>query len=332
MSDGDLGLEVQERAVGLVGLDDHPLARCPTPRSACGRRRAAAARRRPRSRPPRRTPPARARSSPWSSSCRACPRPRSRGASTRPRRAARRGGARAASRAPPRPRAGRRESRWRRPARCRRARARRRGRPAARCRPRAARRSTASRRASQPLTSAPSACAISASPLIPAPPMPTKCSLRPRQGASSGGGCGRSASPAADSTSAAIRCGGVGARDRARGFAPSAPSRAGSPSSSSTCARSRAAISSSSAITTAAPASAIQRAFLAWWSAVACGYGTRIAGLPAAAISKTEPPARATTRSHAASGSAERVQVLDHPVAGPVADALAHLARSRACP
>ena len=32
---------------------------------------------------------------------------------------------------------------------------------------------------SEPLTVAPSACATSASPLIPAPPMPTKCSLRP---------------------------------------------------------------------------------------------------------------------------------------------------------
>ena len=64
-------------------------------------------------------------------------------------------------------------------------RARRRGRPAARSPRRAARRSRASRPRRSRVTSAPSACAIRASPLIPAPPMPTKCSSRPRHGWSS---------------------------------------------------------------------------------------------------------------------------------------------------
>ena len=40
-------------------------------------------------------------------------------------------------------------------------------------------------------------------------------------------------------------------------------------------------------------------ALRAWWSPVANGYGTRIAGFPAAANSKTELPARASTRSAA---------------------------------
>ena len=47
-------------------------------------------------------------------------------------------------------------------------------------------------------------------------------------------------------------------------------------------------------------------AFFAWWSPVANGYGTRIAGFPAAAISQTEPPARETTRSAADSAAPKR--------------------------
>ena len=35
---------------------------------------------------------------------------------------------------------------------------------------------------SEPVTVAPRACATSARPLMPAPPIPTKCSARPRQG------------------------------------------------------------------------------------------------------------------------------------------------------
>ena len=49
----------------------------------------------------------------------------------------------------------------------------------------------------------------------------------------------------------------------------------------------------------APPAWTKYSAFFAWWSAVANGYGTRIAGLPAAASSQTELPARASTRSAA---------------------------------
>src|SRR3954470_3865305 len=81
-------------------------------------------------------------------------------------------------------------------------------------------------------------------------------------------------------------------------------SRSGSRISASASVASRAASSSASATTTAAPASAIQRALPVWWSAVACGYGTRIAGRPAAASSNTEPPARAAARSAAAYASA----------------------------
>ena len=49
----------------------------------------------------------------------------------------------------------------------------------------------------------------------------------------------------------------------------------------------------------APPARTKCSAFFAWWSPVANGYGTRIAGRPAAAISQTELPARARTRSAA---------------------------------
>jgi hypothetical protein len=51
----------------------------------------------------------------------------------------------------------------------------------------------------------------------------------------------------------------------------------------------------------------MKRALPAWWSAVACGYGTRIDGMPAAASSKTDPPERATARSAAARASANGV-------------------------
>ena len=61
----------------------------------------------------------------------------------------------------------------------------------------------------------------------------------------------------------------------------------------------RAAVSAVSSTTIAAE-SAKCAAFRLWWSAVTLGEGTRIAGFPAAAISKTEPPARETTRSAAA--------------------------------
>ena len=47
--------------------------------------------------------------------------------------------------------------------------------------------------------------------------------------------------------------------------------------------------SSASGTTTAPPPRSKWRAFSVWWSAVACGYGTRIAGVPAAASSQTGP-------------------------------------------
>ena len=57
-------------------------------------------------------------------------------------------------------------------------------------------------------------------------------------------------------------------------------------------------------------ASAIQRALAVWWSAEACGYGISRAGSPYWASSNTEPPARATARSEAASARAEDLDVL----------------------
>ena len=56
----------------------------------------------------------------------------------------------------------------------------------------------------------------------------------------------------------------------------------------------------------APPACTKYSAFFAWWSPVANGYGTRIAGLPAAAISHTEPPERASTRSAAENAAPNR--------------------------
>ena len=52
----------------------------------------------------------------------------------------------------------------------------------------------------------------------------------------------------------------------------------------------------------------IQRAFAVWWSAVACGYGTSTAGRPYCASSNTEPPARATARSAAASAGPKGIE------------------------
>ena len=47
-------------------------------------------------------------------------------------------------------------------------------------------------------------------------------------------------------------------------------------------------------------------AFFVWWSPVAFGYGTSTAGSPAAAISQTVPPARASARSAARSAAPKR--------------------------
>ena len=199
---GDVRAEVQERAIGLVGLDDHPLPAAPDgvrPVAAAGQRQlradrvagVLAARRQrvrviavvvvlpcvPATAITRRSAAAAASSSPrWWHGRRA--------------------------RARPRPRGGRRGSPWRRPAPRPAARARRRGRPAARCRPRAARRSTASRPRRSRVTSAPSACAISASPLMPGAADADEVQLAARPRRAQPARCARR--PAADSTSAAI--------------------------------------------------------------------------------------------------------------------------------
>ena len=64
----------------------------------------------------------------------------------------------------------------------------------------------------------------------------------------------------------------------------------------------------------APPASTKCWAFSAWWSPVANGYGTRIAGLPAAAISQTVEPERESTRSQAEMRRAETLRLGEHPV------------------
>ena len=93
---------------------------------------------------------------------------------------------------------------------------------------------------------------------------------------------------------------GLASAAEARAIAASRPGSASSPPTSSA---SRAAVSSASGITTAAPARSMKRALAVWWSAVAYGYGIRTAGRPWAAISKIDPPERATTRSLASSAS-----------------------------
>ena len=74
---------------------------------------------------------------------------------------------------------------------------------------------------------------------------------------------------------------------------------------------------SASGTTTAPPPRSKWRALSVWWSAVACGYGTRIAGVPAAASSQTVPPARETARSAAASAS-PKWSVCEQHVARPL--------------
>ena len=97
------------------------------------------------------------------------------------------------------------------------------------------------------------------------------------------------------------RAGGVRPRERARRAAMAAR-RPGSSAIASTSARSRSGVELGVGHDHRGAAVAPSSAALAvWWSAVACGYGTSTAGSPYCASSKTEPPARATARSAAAS-------------------------------
>ena len=79
----------------------------------------------------------------------------------------------------------------------------------------------------------------------------------------------------------------------------------------------------------APPARTKYSAFFAWWSAVANGYGTRIAGLPAAAISQTELPARASDEVGGRVRGADPVGRRDQPVVAPL-DAGSSATSSRA--
>ena len=85
-------------------------------------------------------------------------------------------------------------------------------------------------------------------------------------------------------------------------------------STASVSARSRSGVSSASGRITAAPASAIQRALVVWWSAEACGYGISTAGRPYWASSKTEPPERRDRGVGGGQRDAERRQVLEQDV------------------
>ena len=160
-------------------------------------------------------------------------------------------------------RVARRRSRSRRPPRRPRAGSRRRGRPPARARPRAGAPYKRSRERSLPVTVAPSRAQTSASPLIPAPPMPMKCSRR--------------AAPVAGAAHQRRRQYLVGdpakhrdaqARARPRPSPPAAPVAEHGR-------RPRRAAARRSAPRRAAPSrrrpAAIQAALALWWSAVACG-------------------------------------------------------------
>ena len=227
---------------------------------------------------PRPLPAGRGRACPRSSSCRASRRSRAGAWWRRARPAARRDGSPAGRARGPRPARGcPRERRSRPPPRHRAARRRRRDQPAARCRPPAGARGTSSAR-SEPVTRAPSRWQTSARPLIPAPPMAMKCSLRPLQSVIAA----LVTAPPPAGPRAASTC---SARSAASGRARARRPRTSSPGDgvreqvrhrSSRVPRS----SSESSITSAAPASDIQAALALDGRAVACGIGTRIAGRP----------------------------------------------------
>ena len=191
---GDVGIELEQRAVGLVGLDHDPLALAPAGVGA-GRAQLAAdhvggieARAAQRVDDHRRggglavgaghrdaalergdlgqqvgAVQLAAARPPGARGCRAGPR-----SSRRPRR---------------------RRGRWRR-----------RARSPARSRARAGARCSSTRRGQSRVTWAPRARATSARPLIPAPPMPTKCSRREDQSARAGRVAGRQASRSSTTT------------------------------------------------------------------------------------------------------------------------------------
>ena len=119
---------------------------------------------------------------------------------------------------------------------------------------------------------------------MPLPPTPTKCTASspehapPRHRVSA-------ARPSEPSARSAITRAASGPRKRPRRVRHARRGRPGSPASARIATASRSPVSSRWSITSAAPAFASTSAFFRWWSSVAVGSGTRIAGLPAAVIS-----------------------------------------------
>src|SRR6476646_3470299 len=116
-------------------------------------------------------------------------------------------------------------------------------------------------------------------------------------------GHGRDLSRAIATSSSAISSAASG-RATARIALPISSRRAGSSSSERTMSVTPAMSSSRTMI--APPACTKCCALCAWWSPVANGYGTKIAGRPAAAISHTVEPERASTRSLAEMAAPKR--------------------------
>ena len=142
---------------------------------------------------------------------------------------------------------------------------------------------------SEPVTTWPLLARTSAMPLIPAPPMPIMCMFM---------GLIPSLWHAAIAGPPHLLRAGVAS-------APMRPAsssrRASSSNNPSTRSRRVRAPTSESSINSAAPLSVKYLAFSSWWPPVAWGNGMRIAALPAAAMSNSEPaPALLTTTSAAA--------------------------------
>ena len=169
---------------------------------------------------------------------------------------------------------------------------------------------------------------------MPAPPMPTKCSRRPLQSRGVAAARARaSSSPAAQQLAGDPLRGIRASKPLPRPRHARAAARRSASSSRHHARKPRRGRARCRRSTTAAPASAIQRALSRWCSAVACGYGTSTAGLPAAAISNTEPPARATHQVAGRERVGQAVEIFVEAVvrrAGRAAPGAAPARRSRA--
>ena len=142
---------------------------------------------------------------------------------------------------------------------------------------------------------------------MPAPPIPTKCRRRPAQGALAPA-AHRGPAPACTSSPAISRAASRARPGRARPR-PSPPAgagpRAAPPTSRAQALGGQLGVRRRRRPRRRAPSSARWRP---GGRPPRTGRGSRIAGRPAAAISKIEPPARATTRSPASSASPNAVE------------------------